>query len=243
MYASSLSSITAEYIKSITNNGVFTRGLSYFRSGRVLNLKYREGELTAAVSGSEPFPYEVSIYADEEEIYDMDCTCLYASDGEICKHIVATLLQWIENRNKKNAYKPLLPRKPKFFNPLPFIIPKFKDIDEPDSFPFLDNSPTHILSEIFSAVGDFNLKVDLLNGGPQLELKLVSEQGDESVFHISATKSPRIFEKLKEMNSAQVELSERARQTKLYKTPFIPYLHADINDQGHLELSPRPETE
>ena len=213
MNTSSLSSITAEYIKSITNNGVFSRGLSYFKSGRVLNLKYRDGELTAAVSGSKPFPYEVSIHADEEEIYDMDCTCLYASDGETCKHIVATLLQWIENRNKKNAYKPLLPRKPKYFNPLPFIIPKFKDINEPDSFPFLDNSPTHILSEIFSAFGDFNLKVDLLNGGPQLELKLVSEQGDESVFHISATKSPRIFEKLKEMDDAQVELSERAKHT------------------------------
>ena len=78
----------------------------------------------------------------------------------------------------------------------------------------------------------------MLNGGPQLELKLVSERGDESVFHISATKSPRIFEKLKEMDGAQVELSERARQTKLYKTPFIPYLNADINEQGHLELSP-----
>ena len=40
------------------------------------------------------------------------------------------------------------------------------------------------------------------------------------------------------MDDAQVELSERARQTKLYKTPFVPHLHADINDQGHLELSP-----
>ena len=40
------------------------------------------------------------------------------------------------------------------------------------------------------------------------------------------------------MDGAQVELSERARQTKLYKTPFVPHLHADINDQGHLELSP-----
>ena len=30
-----------------------------------------------------------------------------------------------------------------------------------------------------------------------LELKLVSDQGDESVFHISATKSPRIFRKIK----------------------------------------------
>src|SRR3989304_8334367 len=102
MYDSSLSSITAEYIKSITNNGVYSRGVSYFKSGRVLDLKYRDGELTAGVSGSEPFPYEGSITADEEEIYemnDMNCTCPYASDGGVCKHIVATLLQWIENRN------------------------------------------------------------------------------------------------------------------------------------------------
>ncbi|HHT9121432.1 MAG TPA: DEAD/DEAH box helicase, partial [Candidatus Wunengus sp. YC63] len=238
MNTSSLNSITSEYIKSITNNGVFSRGLSYFRSGRVLNLKYRDGELAAKVSGSEPFPYSVSIHAAEEEIYDMDCTCLYASDGDICKHIVATLLQWIENRNKRSAYKPLLPRKPKFFNPLPFIIPKLKDIEEPDSFPFFDNNPTHILSEIFSAFGDFNLKADLLNGGPQLELKLVSDMGDESVLHISAARSPYIFEKLKDTYGTNVELSERARQTKIYKTPLVPHLHADINDQGHIELSP-----
>ncbi len=238
MNAASLNSITAEYLKSITNNGVFSRGLSYFRTGRVLNLKYRDGELTAAVSGSESLPYEVSILADEEEIYAMDCTCLYASDGEICKHIVATLLQWIQNRNKKNAYETLLPRKSGFFNPLPFVIPKFSTFKEMDSFSCIDNSPTHILSEVFSTFGDFNLKVDLLNGGPQLELKVVSEQGDESVFHISATKSPRIFEKLKEMDDAQVEFSVRAKQAKLYKTPFVPHLHADINDEGHLELSP-----
>ncbi|MDO8140737.1 MAG: SWIM zinc finger family protein, partial [Candidatus Brocadiales bacterium] len=238
MHTSSLSSITAEYIKSITNNGVFSRGLSYFRSGHVLNLKYKDGELTAEVAGSESTPYSVFVLSDDIEIYDMDCTCLYASDGEICKHIVATLLQWIENRNKRVAAKPLLTRKPKFFNPLPFVMPKFRDIDESDPFSLFDSSPPNILSEIFSALGDFNLKVDLLNGGPQLELKLASDRGDESVFHISATKSPKIFEKLKERDGAHVELSERARQTKIYKTPFVPYPHADINDQGHIELSP-----
>ncbi|MBI2472083.1 MAG: DEAD/DEAH box helicase [Planctomycetes bacterium] len=238
MHTSSLSSITADYIKSITNNGVFSRGLSYYRSGHVLNLKYKDGELTAEVAGSESTPYSVFVLSDDIEIYDMDCTCLYASDGEICKHIVATLLQWIENRNKRIAPKPLLPRKTKFFNPLPFVMPKFKDIDETDHFPFFDSNPTNILTEIFSAFGDFNLNVDLLNGGPQLELKLISGQGDESVLHISAIKSPRIFEELKEVDGDHVELSERARQTKIYKTPYLPHLHADINDQGHLELSP-----
>src|SRR3989304_6511142 len=158
MYASSLSSITAEYIKSITNTGVYSRGISYFRSGRVLNLKYRDGELTAAVSGSEPFPYEVSILADEEEIYemnDMNCTCPYASDGGVCKHIVATLLQWIENRNKARSYKQPLPKQHMLFNPLPFEIPRFKDFDYSSPFSSLDYNPAYILNEIFSDFGNF----------------------------------------------------------------------------------------
>ena len=69
MNTSSLSSITTEYIKSITNTGVYSRGVSYFRSSRVLNLKYRDGELTAAVLGSESFPYQNSLLPHPKKKY------------------------------------------------------------------------------------------------------------------------------------------------------------------------------
>ena len=52
----SLNSITAEYVKSIANNGVYGRGLSYYKIVHVCNLKYDDGELTAEVAGSEPIP-------------------------------------------------------------------------------------------------------------------------------------------------------------------------------------------
>ncbi|GAB61254.1 MAG: hypothetical protein DWB56_05865 [Candidatus Jettenia sp.] len=234
-----LDSITVNYIKSITSGSVYDRGFLYYKNGRVRNIKYCYGELTAEVTGSELDPYLVEIFSDEDEIYDIQCTCLYASEGKTCKHTVATLLQWIENRDKKNAYHLLAPRQRTGFNPLPFEIPKLK-LTADDNFPLYNHdNPAHILGKIFSELDNFNLKVDLLNGGPQLELKLVSHGGDETVMHISPEKSPRVFEKLTEMRSSDtIELSERVIQAKLYKTPLIPHLHADVNEQGHIELSP-----
>ena len=228
-----LDSITAEYIRSITGNGVYSRGLSYYKSGRVHNLRYdNDGELTAEVAGSELVPYSVFILSDEEGIYEKDCECLYASDGEICKHIVATLLKWIEQRDKMKHQKQLPQRQKMLFDPddiFSKILP----------FSSYEPGPADILSEIFSGFGHFNIKVDLLDGGPRLELKLVSTHGGgETVFHISAERSPRVFEKLTGFPSNTVELSERARRTKLYKSPLVPYLHADINNDGHVELSP-----
>lgn len=233
MGASLLDSLSADYIKSITNNGVYSRGFSYYKSRRVHNLRYDDdGALDAEVAGSEPVPYSVSILSDEEEIYDMNCECLYASDGEMCKHIVATLLEWIEQRDKRKRQKLLPPRQKTLFNPddiFTRILP----------FSSYTPGPADILSDIFSDFGQFNVTVDLLNGGPQLELKLISLQGGgETVFHLSAEKSPRIFEKLTRFPRNDVEFSERARRTKLYKSPLVPYLHADINNDGHVELSP-----
>lgn len=226
-------SITPEHIKSIANNGVFNRGLSYYKSGRVHNLRYdNDGELTAEVAGSESVPYSVFILANEKEIYEMDCECLYASDGEICKHIVATLLEWIAQRNKpKRHNKPLYPQQKTLFDPDNI----FTRISPFSSY---EPNQTDMLTEIFSDFGHFNIKVDMLNGGPQLELKLVSGQCGETVVHISAEKSPHVFEKITRFSSNTVELSERARKVKLYKNPLVPYLHADINTEGHIELSP-----
>src|SRR3990172_11782051 len=152
----SLDSVTAECIKSITNSGVYSRGLSYYKNDHVRNLKYDDGELTAEVAGSEPIPYNVFILSDGKEIYDMNCSCFYASDGEICKHIVATLLQWIERRNKRMSYKPSIPQQKTSFDPDDFFERTFP-------CPSFGHNSAHILQDIFSDAGDFSLKADILN--------------------------------------------------------------------------------
>lgn len=234
MSTSLLNFITPEYVRSITNNGVYRRGFAYYKNGRVHNIRHdNDGELTAEVAGNESaVPYPVFILANENELYEMDCECFYISEGELCKHIVATLLEWIAQRDKtKRHNKSPYPQQKMLFNP-DNIFPRISP------FPLYEPSQTDVLTEIFSAFGHFNIKVDLLNGGPQLELKLVSGQSCETVVHISAEKSPHVFEKITRFSGNTVELSERARKVKLYKSPLVPYLHADINTEGHIELSP-----
>lgn len=239
MSADALHSITTKYLKSITSGSVYERGFLYCKNGHVHNLKYHDGELTAEVAGSEPEPYFVEISSDEEVIYDMQCTCLYASGGDTCKHIVAVLLEWIECRDKKNPCHPQpLHREQMPFHSIPLGIPRLETLNDL-LYSSYDHSSAYILSEIFSNFGDFKVKVDLLNGGPQLELKLISPLNGETVIHISPERSPYVFERLTKIyNPDNVELSKSVYQTKLYKTPLVPHLHADVNDQGDIELTP-----
>lgn len=48
-------------LQSLTDPGRLGRGRSYARSGQVMELRIASGEMTAAVQGSRPLPYEVSI--------------------------------------------------------------------------------------------------------------------------------------------------------------------------------------
>ncbi len=231
MDTSCLHSMTAKYIKSIVPTSVYNRGFSCYTNGNVRKVKYHDGELSAEVAGSEPFPYHVSILADDDGINLMECTCFYASDGETCKHIVATLLKWVDERDKRAYRPPSIPRQKTLFD----LYDVFNKAE-----PFSLYEPVHsgVLGALFSDFGDFRVNVDLLDGGPRLELKLISTQGDETALHISAAKSPPMLEKLKEMAGVDVQMTPRARQAKVYKTPLIPHLHADVNEEGHVELFP-----
>jgi uncharacterized Zn finger protein len=50
-----------DVLASLTDPGRLGRGRSYARSGQVMDLRIAPGEVTAAVQGSRPLPYEVSI--------------------------------------------------------------------------------------------------------------------------------------------------------------------------------------
>ncbi|MDR4508675.1 MAG: DEAD/DEAH box helicase [Candidatus Brocadiaceae bacterium] len=235
MYESFLQVITAKNVQSITNNKVYNRGVSYYEKDHVHDIKYNNGKLTAWVRGNEPRPYAVEIVSDEAGICFMDCTCFYASDGETCKHIVATFLKWIDKRGKVRRHKPLVSRQK---TSLTSNNPPAVDLFSATFSTYEQQGVTNILNAAIFDSDQLHIKVDLLNGGPQLELKLSSHGNDVTVIHVSREKSPCLFEKLGTLHDRNLELSERARKTKLYKTPLVPYLHADINTEGHVELSP-----
>ena len=83
--------LTEETIRQRTTLASWERGWGYYESGRVEKAVYRDGLLTASVSGSAFDPYRVEILFDDEGIRYASCTCPYDWGGD-CKHIVAVLL-------------------------------------------------------------------------------------------------------------------------------------------------------
>ena len=75
-------------------------GEEYYEIGAVSELEEDSpGEWTATVEGTENYSVEISM--DGKEIKSWYCDCPY--DGEICKHVVATLLAIRDNEQKVNG--------------------------------------------------------------------------------------------------------------------------------------------
>lgn len=86
-----LPSISEEAIQARASQQSFTRGNDYFYSNNVLNVVWRDGQLTAEVQGSSWEPYIVQVWFEGDDIHYTHCTCPYDWGGD-CKHVIATLL-------------------------------------------------------------------------------------------------------------------------------------------------------
>lgn len=80
---------------------ILARGEDYYDSGAVLGIEEESpGEWFATVCGTEH--YEVTVSLAGDEIAEWECDCPY--DGNICKHVVATLLAIRDNRSKTGCF-------------------------------------------------------------------------------------------------------------------------------------------
>lgn len=75
--------------KSFFEKKIRYRGLDYYNSDAVYNLKKTANGYSANVEGSED--YFVKIEVENGEITDLFCTCPYADEGNNCKHMAAVL--------------------------------------------------------------------------------------------------------------------------------------------------------
>lgn len=91
--------IALDNFESFVPYRILVRGEEYYEIGAVSELEEDSpGEWTATVEGTENYNVEISM--DRKEIKSWYCDCPY--DGEICKHIVATLLAIRDNEKKVN---------------------------------------------------------------------------------------------------------------------------------------------
>ena len=91
--------ITLDNFESCVPYRILLCGEEYYEIGAVSELEEDSpGEWTATVEGTENYNVEISM--DGKEIKSWYCDCPY--DGEICKHVVATLLAIRDNEKKVN---------------------------------------------------------------------------------------------------------------------------------------------
>ena len=91
--------IALDNFESCVPYRILLRGEEYYEIGAVSELEEDSpGEWTATVEGTENYSVEISM--DGKEIESWYCDCPY--DGEICKHVVATLLAIRDNEKKVN---------------------------------------------------------------------------------------------------------------------------------------------
>ncbi len=90
--------ITEKDIKDIAeSSAILGRGKSYYKNDMIKSMNVSDGIITAKVKGSYG-TYNVEISIDADDDIEADCDCPY--DGWGCKHIVAVLYKWINEKKR-----------------------------------------------------------------------------------------------------------------------------------------------
>lgn len=93
--------ITEQALQDYAGAKIFDRGLGYVRGGAVADLVDTGHTVKALVVGSDE--YRVVLRAERGAL-GYSCTCPMGTDGDFCKHVVATGLAWLAQRsNGKDA--------------------------------------------------------------------------------------------------------------------------------------------
>lgn len=227
--AVSLATITLPQIRALAAPAVFRRGVDYQRDGAVVELTATaSGTLWARVQGTEALPYTVSVSPVGPAGLLWECTCpFFEGSGEICKHVVAVLLEWIARRERGTARRLVsVPPRTAGWAPTwsPWSFPA-----QPDVFsapPLLDPASW------------VDLRLDLLeppDSPPQVELRFQAPGSDQdSVLTLPVGLTPEALTTLR----GRAKFSQRALETKLLRTPLLPELRAAYDADGRLVLTP-----
>jgi len=106
-----------DWIKNLAGSEIFSRGMSYYRTGKVLKQIVSESEeylyefsVSTLVRGSSGCNYvtHFDYNCTDGQVWDEHCTCpAYLKYPGICKHITASLLHFSDNyENLKSEYFP-----------------------------------------------------------------------------------------------------------------------------------------
>jgi uncharacterized Zn finger protein len=91
-----LRDITIEFVKQYSGGGaIHQRGEKYYEDGAVLEIDVGEKQISAVVAGTDDYNVEI---IEEDGVISSGCDCPY--DGSVCKHVVAVMLGFANNKQK-----------------------------------------------------------------------------------------------------------------------------------------------
>jgi uncharacterized Zn finger protein len=88
--------ITDAWIQTEAGDLYYDRGLDYFEEGRVSALQQSGQSIRARVMGTEDYAVVLTL---EAETVTYQCDCPVGSEGNFCKHCVATALAWLHQQD------------------------------------------------------------------------------------------------------------------------------------------------
>lgn len=78
------------------NSFILSRGKSYYKENRILDIWCQQDLVTAYIDGSEI--YRIELRVNDDELNNFYCSCPYSEDGKyMCKHIAAVICYLEEN--------------------------------------------------------------------------------------------------------------------------------------------------
>jgi Uncharacterized conserved protein len=96
-----LKDITIGFVKQYSGGGaIYQRGEGYYEDGAALEMDVGEKRISAVVAGTDD--YNVEIIEEDGDI-SSSCDCPY--DGSVCKHVVAVMLEFANNKAKVTSRK------------------------------------------------------------------------------------------------------------------------------------------
>ncbi len=221
MIAATLKSITAKQVREIVTHEVWQAGYNYFRHNAVLSINYNANNISAVVQKRGSRLYRTHIMETNSKITHMHCTCPYSTRwGWVCKHVVAVLLLWIQQRDQIYS-------KQKNSSSLRYTNTIINSL----------NPIYSIFSSWFSSLEPIKMHVDYLDSSHQLEIDLQTESNNRKAkLIVPAAESPELLKKIRLL--PEIELSKKALSIKFNRSSVVHELIADYDEQGKLVLTP-----
>lgn len=101
---------------------VYSRGLQYYKDGRVKNVVYSKSNHQYRMNVNGRFPYSVTITETGEGAFEHTCNCpSHVKEKGACKHVVAALLFLLKYQEKQNMETPQNPEEKKAYQVLEYF--------------------------------------------------------------------------------------------------------------------------